>query len=66
MQCPFLKNIYFFNNSFILGIVYIFNVNMGIKAVSALSFSLKGMALVFPPIFVLLGFLDVWISRENL
>ena len=50
----------------LLGIVFIFNVNMGIKAVSTLTYSLKEMALVLPPIFILLGLLDVWISKEKM
>ncbi|MHB1275594.1 MAG: permease [Candidatus Humimicrobiaceae bacterium] len=36
------------------------------KAVSTLTYSLKEMALVLPPIFILLGLLDVWISKEKM
>ena len=49
-----------------LGVVFIFNVSIGIKAVSTLSYSLKEMALVLPPLFILLGLLDVWISKEKM
>ena len=50
----------------LLGIVFIFNVSIGIKAVTTLTYSLKEMALVLPPIFILLGLLDVWISKEKM
>jgi uncharacterized membrane protein YraQ (UPF0718 family) len=60
------KYLFFIIALFILGIVFIFNVNMGIKAVSTLTFSLKEMAMVLPPIFILLGLLDVWVSKEKM
>ncbi|MCL6591840.1 MAG: permease [Firmicutes bacterium] len=36
------------------------------KAMQVLGFSFKEMVLVIPPIFVLLGFLDVWVSKETM
>ena len=36
------------------------------KAMQVLGFSFKEMILVIPPIFVLLGFLDVWVSKETM
>jgi uncharacterized membrane protein YraQ (UPF0718 family) len=35
-------------------------------AIRTIGFSLKEMLLVIPPVFVLLGLLDVWVSREKL
>ena len=37
-----------------------------IKAMQVLGFSLKEMFLVIPPIFILLGFLDVWVPKETM
>lgn len=36
------------------------------KAVSTLGFQVKTMLLVIPPIFLLLGLLDVWVPREKM
>lgn len=36
------------------------------EAVETIGFSLREMLLVIPPIFVLLGLLDVWVPRERL
>lgn len=37
-----------------------------VKALHVLYFSLKEMLLVIPPIFLLLGFLDVWVPKETM
>lgn len=37
-----------------------------VKAMQVLGFSLKEMLLVIPPIFILLGFLDVWVPKETM
>lgn len=49
-----------------VGILTLINYNLGIKAFSIAGYSLKEMALVIPPIFVLLGLLDVWVPRETM
>ena len=36
------------------------------KAVELISFQAETMLLVIPPIFVLLGLLDVWVPREQM
>ena len=36
------------------------------KAVEIISFQAETMLLVIPPIFVLLGLLDVWVPREQM
>jgi uncharacterized membrane protein YraQ (UPF0718 family) len=41
-----------------------FNREIGMKALSITAFSFKEMILVIPPIFVLLGLLDIWVPRE--
>lgn len=45
-------------------IIYLVNHSVGAKAIATASFSLKEMFLVIPPIFILLGLLDVWISKQ--
>lgn len=47
-------------------ILTFFNQNIGFKAISVTAFSFKEMILVIPPIFVLLGLLDVWVPKETM
>jgi len=47
-------------------IIYIFLPENGDKATKTILYSLKEMALIIPPIFILLGFLDVFIPRETI
>lgn len=49
-----------------MGILILINSQLGLKALSITAFSLKEMLLVIPPIFVLLGLLDVWVPRETM
>lgn len=37
---------------------------LGIKAIDTFKFSLKEMILIIPPIFILLGLLDVWVPKD--
>lgn len=48
----------------IIGILLIINKNIGIAAIKATSNSFRQMILIIPPIFVLIGLLDVWVPRE--
>ncbi len=50
----------------LLGGVWILSPAHGEAAIGVIGMSLKEMLLVIPPIFVLLGLLDVWVSRERL
>jgi len=43
-----------------------FNFQLGTKALSISAYSLKEMIFVIPPIFVLLGLLDIWVPRETI
>src|SRR5674476_477487 len=45
-------------------ILTIFNFELGMKALNITAYSFKEMVLVIPPIFVLLGLLDIWVPRE--
>ena len=47
-------------------IIYIALPENGNKATQTILYSLKEMALIIPPIFILLGFLDVFIPRETI
>ena len=49
-----------------LGILFIVNREIGWKAINVTGYSLKEMALVIPPVFVLLGLLDIWVPRETM
>ncbi|MDI6601194.1 MAG: permease [Thermoanaerobacteraceae bacterium] len=48
----------------IVAIVALVNRSLGLKALGIAGYSFKEMALVIPPVFVLLGLLDVWVPRE--
>ena len=61
----FLKKYRFFLITiFIMGGITLMNRELGFKAISITGFSLKEMLLVIPPVFVLLGLLDVWVPKE--
>lgn len=47
-------------------ILTVINRELGFKALGITAFSVKEMMLVIPPIFVLLGLLDVWVPRETM
>ncbi|HBL83977.1 MAG: permease [Clostridiales bacterium GWF2_38_85] len=49
-----------------LGILTIINSQIGLKALSISAYSFKEMLLVIPPVFILLGLLDVWVPRETM
>jgi len=51
----------------VIGIlVYIFLPENGDKATRTIVYSLKEMAMIIPPIFILLGFLDVFVPKETI
>lgn len=47
-------------------VLTIFNYELGMKALNITAYSLKEMILVIPPIFVLLGLLDMWVPKETM
>lgn len=49
-----------------IAIFTMFNFQLGTKALRITAFSLKEMLLVIPPVFVLLGLLDIWVPREKM
>jgi len=52
--------------SVVIGILTLFNCRLGMKVLSITAYSLKEMILVIPPVFVLLGLLDIWVPRETM
>ena len=60
------KYLFFIISSVLLGILFIVNIELGIKAISSVGYGLKEVAIVLPPIFILLGLLDVWVSRKKM
>ena len=45
-------------------VLTIFNFELGMKALNITAYSLKEMIFGIPPVFVLLGLLDIWVPRE--
>lgn len=62
----FKRYLFFIITVILLAILFIVNIELGLKALSTVGFSLREIVLVLPPIFILLGLLDVWISRERM
>ncbi len=52
--------------SIIIGITFLWNREIGLKAMDTVKFSFKEMIMVLPPIFVLLGLLDVWVPKDTM
>ena len=50
----------------IMLVITVVNYDLGIKAFGITGISLKEMILVIPPVFVLLGLLDIWVPRETM
>ena len=46
--------------------LYLVDKGSALAALRTTGYSLKEMVLVIPPIFVLLGFLDVWVQRDTM
>ncbi len=63
----FLKQYLFFLIMLILlGFFLIFKFDIGIKAATVIVSSFKEILLVLPPIFILIGLLDEWTSKETM
>ncbi|WP_320127468.1 permease [uncultured Sphaerochaeta sp.] len=50
----------------LISVYSFFNVELGKKVFSTSLFQLKEMFLVIPPIFILMGLLDVWVPKETM
>lgn len=49
-----------------MGILLLINRQTGFKALSNSAFQLRQMLIVIPPIFLLLGLLDVWVPKTTM
>jgi uncharacterized membrane protein YraQ (UPF0718 family) len=52
--------------SIVLVILTFYNKTLGMEALSITAYSFKEMLFVIPPIFILLGLLDIWVPRETM
>ncbi len=53
-------------SGFLMALLFAWNGGKGLEAVKITGFALQEMLSILPPIFILLGLLDVWISRETM
>ncbi len=52
--------------AFAMIVLYIVNREIGVKAVQITGYSFKEMISIIPNVFILLGLLDVWVSKETM
>lgn len=52
--------------SLLIALTFLWNRDIGLKAIDTVKFSFKEMIMVLPPIFVLLGLLDVWVPKDTM
>lgn len=50
----------------LLGGLFLWNSDMALEAVNISGFAIREMLSILPPIFILLGLLDVWVPRETM
>lgn len=47
-------------------VLTLFNRELGMKAIDVTAFSFMEMITVIPPVFILLGLLDIWVPKETM
>ena len=47
-------------------ILALFNMSLAAQATNTIKNSFKEMLLILPPVFILLGLLDIWVERETM
>ncbi len=61
----FLRRYWFFLLTVVgLGVFFLLGAERGAHAMSVTAYSMREMLLVIPPVFLLLGLLDVWVPRD--
>ncbi|MCF6464750.1 permease [Clostridium sp. Cult2] len=50
--------------SIVILTTYMWNQEIGLKAVDTVKISFKEMMMVIPPVFILMGLLDVWVPKD--
>ncbi|PKM96432.1 MAG: permease [Firmicutes bacterium HGW-Firmicutes-1] len=66
MKNKFKRYRFFIGTLIGIGILTIFNYELGLKSLQITAYSLKEMILVIPPVFVLLGLLDIWVPKDTM
>jgi len=51
---------------FALVLMYVISPSSGMKAANLTLYNFKSMGLILPPIFILIGLLDVWVPKETM
>ncbi len=51
---------------FIIALTFLWDKELGLTAIDTVRFSTIEMLLVLPPVFILLGLLDVWVPRDTM
>lgn len=54
----------FLGTLFLVGLLVLVNREVGLTALKTAGYTLREMLLVIPPVFLILGLLDVWVPRE--
>ena len=62
----FKQYLFFIITLVLLGILFIFKSDASFRATDIVIYSFKEMLFVLPPIFILIGLLDVWIPKETM
>ncbi len=57
---------FFLATATILLVISLVNQEIGSRAVGVVGYTFREMAMIIPPVFILLGLLDVWIPRETM
>ncbi len=60
------KYLIFIIASLIIGLMFLWNRDLGLEAIDTVKFSFKEMIMVLPPIFILLGLLDTWVPKDTM
>ncbi len=60
----FKKYMTFIIATIVILITYMWNQKIGLKAIDTVKISFKEMMMVIPPVFVLMGLLDVWMPKD--
>lgn len=50
----------------IISLTFVWNNEIGLKAIDTVKISFKEMLLVIPPIFILMGLLDEWVPKDTM
>ncbi len=48
----------------VVAVIFLLNRSLGLEILGITVFSFKEMIMVIPPVFILLGLLDVWVPKE--